>query len=1159
MAYTGLGAGTLEDPFQINTVTEFKEIDRSGISIPVFTGVGLSDFTSNSLSASADAFIISITTTNSLKTSILNSGGSGYLVNDLFTVDTGTPGLLATGKVLTVNSGSILTYSILTYGSGYAIGNGIATTTTVGIGTGLKINITVLGFDTANIKLNGSNFTSLEINGNLQFITSDVSIQFISKTGHTVGDRWDFNTLLGAYYILMNNINWISEPTFSISSFNGHLDGNGFELQNLPSGGGGITITNSCSITDCVFRFTRTQIGSSDIVFSANNVNRQFVSLTKLHIIVTGTAHLLMISNPTTFHSSCTVNNIVAEGDINAMFGVIYCPISYLRLLRLTNYSGSMISEIRSSMSYCQIIAPFAAISSNSSISLLVRLIGVGGSVKECFASGNIVVNYAPSTNTSVTHGMFLSGIGTGQTIIDSYFKGNISVNKGEITSTASGDDGKSGYAITPHSGASVQRCYYSGNIDTPLNNNRTVLVKEYNIGNNYVQKCFYNKTNLVSITPKDVLGQQTGLTTTEFTNSDNFIGWNFSTIWQMGVESPTLRNNPFYNYELPARVMGLPLCVRNSSSQFTVNLQLGVFDNSVYGVDLLLEDTLIYNGENILSNVITVDNTIDGLYIIKPYWLNGDIKEFQAQVSYKHYCKDAALNTTALVTEVNVSLTGVVNAKYVHGSCLYNGYIYGSTRNTAVVTSQAGCIVKAPEDNISAFVNIPIYLTSEGVGQSAQMEQLVVCGEYLYVLSMLAGGGSQYLVQFNPVTDGYKVFKLSSQGTSQPIITDGEYLYISEFNGSFNFIHKVDPLVFIQAISKFNTSILFSYPKINTYDDRTQGGHILGGYLSVDKGIIHTTCVDSDYLYLGYTTKAGAITDRNGYAVSLNKTLHELQVVNKHTMLAAGWIYIPKATDDMCQTSTHLYFGYEIQQDADSRTYGYGWGVYAVRKSDLRLTSLPKLHSNDTLSVTSYASLIFGNYLLDSKTNKNTYILDISDVDNWMPTEPIGSRTLKTYSYETLSGIPNEFLLSETSGKFCAFLWGDPSGLMQVTLTGLSYFAVPTVNTISSVVISGTIALTGYTLLTGGHTITSKGFHYGTSSDNLSSTILSEETTSEFHGILSGLTAGTYYYQAFAINSEGESIAEIKSFVIANTIPFYVGSQHVTKIYLGSLEVTLN
>lgn len=74
-----------------------------------------------------------------IRSSTLAAGGTGYNVADTFTVNGGS--VLATGSVLTVSSGAILTYSISNIGVGYTSGSGVSTTATSGSGTGLTLNI----------------------------------------------------------------------------------------------------------------------------------------------------------------------------------------------------------------------------------------------------------------------------------------------------------------------------------------------------------------------------------------------------------------------------------------------------------------------------------------------------------------------------------------------------------------------------------------------------------------------------------------------------------------------------------------------------------------------------------------------------------------------------------------------------------------------------------------------------------------------------------------------------------------------------------------------------------------------------------------------------------------------------------------------------------
>jgi len=94
------------------------------------------------LNSSSFSLSVSAAAAGSIVTSAIAAAGTGYAVNDTFTINTGTT--LATGKVLTVTSGAVATYSILTAGAGYATASGVATTATTGVGTGLTLNITAV-------------------------------------------------------------------------------------------------------------------------------------------------------------------------------------------------------------------------------------------------------------------------------------------------------------------------------------------------------------------------------------------------------------------------------------------------------------------------------------------------------------------------------------------------------------------------------------------------------------------------------------------------------------------------------------------------------------------------------------------------------------------------------------------------------------------------------------------------------------------------------------------------------------------------------------------------------------------------------------------------------------------------------------------------------
>lgn len=95
------------------------------------------------LDASSDTVTNSFEFSTAIASSVLHSGGSGYVVADTFTVNGGDT--LATGQVVTVDgSGAVLTYLITDPGTDYEVGTNVATTHTSGSGTGFTINISTV-------------------------------------------------------------------------------------------------------------------------------------------------------------------------------------------------------------------------------------------------------------------------------------------------------------------------------------------------------------------------------------------------------------------------------------------------------------------------------------------------------------------------------------------------------------------------------------------------------------------------------------------------------------------------------------------------------------------------------------------------------------------------------------------------------------------------------------------------------------------------------------------------------------------------------------------------------------------------------------------------------------------------------------------------------
>lgn len=90
-----------------------------------------------------------------------------------------------------------------------------------------------------------------------------------------------------------------------------------------------------------------------------------------------------------------------------------------------------------------------------------------------------------------------------------------------------------------------------------------------------------------------------------------------------------------------------------------------------------------------------------------------------------------------------------------------------------------------------------------------------------------------------------------------------------------------------------------------------------------------------------------------------------------------------------------------------------------------------------------------------------------------------------------------------------------------------------PNVQTLEPTSISNTAAtLNGNVTSDGGANVTERGFMYGTNANNLTHTVQSGSGTGSFSKEITGLTqSSTYYYKAYATNSEGTTYGEVKSF----------------------------
>ncbi|MBR5984621.1 MAG: hypothetical protein IK025_13000 [Bacteroidales bacterium] len=137
-----------------------------------------------------------------------------------------------------------------------------------------------------------------------------------------------------------------------------------------------------------------------------------------------------------------------------------------------------------------------------------------------------------------------------------------------------------------------------------------------------------------------------------------------------------------------------------------------------------------------------------------------------------------------------------------------------------------------------------------------------------------------------------------------------------------------------------------------------------------------------------------------------------------------------------------------------------------------------------------------------------------------------------------------------------------QPTAISQNITLNFSQRSSPCVETLAATDITNTSAtLHGNIVYNGGSTVTSRGFYYGTSSDNLSQMAHAGIGVGEYTASISDLSeATTYYYCTFATNNLGTSIGEVMSFTTTITTGTLNGYEWVDLgLPSGTLWATCN
>ena len=327
-------------------------------------------------------------------------------------------------------------------------------------------------------------------------------------------------------------------------------------------------------------------------------------------------------------------------------------------------------------------------------------------------------------------------------------------------------------------------------------------------------------------------------------------------------------------------------------------------------------------------------------------------------------------------IEDIDEFLTSV-ETPYIHGSTYYDGYIYGSARNPNISDGILR-FLRVRAANYREATRIEIRYSSETDTQSIYyMEQLQRVGNYLYssAYALVGAVATNLLVQIDTRNGAYKIFKITDVYGSAyaiPIVCDATHIYyiVNESSGDPDYFSTITVIKYLA--SDFETE---SWTKFNTSAYGNTGVPVAPvsttEFLADNYYVVHAGCQDATHLYLMFNY---------GWIPSL---AGKLLKIDKATMAITDSADIPNGSDDICQTTTHVFLGTETSIG----DYESGWATVAVRKADMNVTQLLP-HSTEPVNLMSYGVQILNiggtDYLFNMRKSKKIDIIDLTNVDTW-------------------------------------------------------------------------------------------------------------------------------------------------------------------------------
>lgn len=474
-----------------------------------------------------------------------------------------------------------------------------------------------------------------------------------------------------------------------------------------------------------------------------------------------------------------------------------------------------------------------------------------------------------------------------------------------------------------------------------------------------------------------------------------------------------------------------------------------------------------------------------------------------------------------AALTETAINITDANNYRifnspqhsFNHGLIFFNGSIYGSARNQPNLG--AADIFKIVAGDYASYIQKTIYQNKTGsLNRIYKFDQIIQAGGFIWVHS------GQFLIRLNATDLDYMVFSgLPEADSGEPPCSDLNYIYLTSGLAAT----KLD-------LSKLTGSFA-SYGYDGSAPVSIPANTILGNCNFIQRHptstvYVHSSAVDSQFLYVNCSTT----TITNGHDNDLNIDVCHFQKIRKSDMVTVGDIWIPLSTDDMVQNSDYMFLAPEISGVGADSVLGSNYGLYAINKNTLQIKYLKGLkpQSADTASTkAAYGVFYFNNkVVVQTITYRRTYVISLANIENWGDAFPIGGATEAIYTYQ-LNGValtvPNNELVLDQAGYVHTNTWEANTMLFKFNLSQLTP-AVNTPNIQTSLISSNSNSATfgGFIISEGNSPVTSGGFKWGTAPEALTNDLPADPFSYDFQELLSGLSAGVYYFKAYGTNTEG-------------------------------------